>query len=159
VTGILRGIIVVASCFALMGTLWSPVHGQSVVTRAPDVSDTAQDATPASHLVLGSAAGWLVGTLAGATLGLLIQPRERYPFDAAEVWISAWIGSSMGSSFGAHLANGSRGRVGWGLAASLAIAPVAALVATPLSAGHVAVPVAQIGISVIVERRTAASRR
>jgi hypothetical protein len=140
VTRLVRGIIVVASCLPLMGTLWSPVHGQSVVTLAPDVSSTAQHVTPVAYLVLGSAAGWLAGMLAGATLGFAARSESDESFIATESLIGAWIGSSVGSACGAHLANGSRGRVGWGMAASFAIVPVAALVATPFPGGIVAVP-------------------
>jgi hypothetical protein len=68
------------------------------------------------------------------------------------------IGSSVGTATGVHLANGRRGNLLLSSGAALLSVPAALLISVPLISIHGAgigiVPIAQIGTSIYVERRT-----
>jgi len=116
----------------------------------------------AGRVVLGSTIGWGFGLLAGVGTGLLIQPSAGDSYVGAGAWwLGGLVGTSIGTALGAHLANDRRGNFGAGFAGSLLIAPVA-LLAAALTAdvgGLLLVPAAQIGMSVVIERRTGRERR
>jgi hypothetical protein len=119
---------------------------------------------PVAQVALGSTIGWALGLLAGVGAGVLIQPNSGDNWlGADEWWIGAWIGSSLGAATGANIANGSRGSLLLGSLATLGITPLAMRIAVPLVAenglaGGALIPVAQISISVIVERATSRDR-
>jgi hypothetical protein len=113
-------------------------------------------------LILGGAMGWIAGLAAGAAVGYAIQPDAGDSWiGAGEWWLGALVGSSAGAATGVHLANGRSGDLLLSSGGALLSVPVALLVAVPLvwvhGAGILLVPVAQIGTSILLERRT--SRR
>ena len=143
-------------CLVMLFVASAPVHGQA--SSAAPALPGAPTAASVEHVTLGSTIGWIVGLAAGVGAGYALQPDagESY-IGAAEWWIGGWVGSSIGSALGAHLANGSEGNLPLVILGSFSIAPVAVLVgvvATPL-----VVPLAQVGISVVIERRTDPNRR
>jgi hypothetical protein len=128
------------------------------VTALPEV--VVQNAT-IETVILGSSIGWLLGAVAGVGAAVLIQPNAGDSYiGAAEWWLGGWIGSSLGAAAGAHFANRRQGNLVLGSVVSLGIAPLAALVSIPVfeAGGFVLIPAAQIGVSVIVERRSARTK-
>jgi hypothetical protein len=154
------------SIVSLIGLLLAAAAPAAATAQAPrdatpSVSIPTQDGPSAGRTVLGSAVGWAVGLGAGAALGYAVQPDpgESY-FGAGEWWLGAWIGSSVGSAIGAHLGNGRQGNLPLVMLGSIAVGPAALIVAPALGpAGVFAIPAAQIGVSVAIERRSAAVRR
>lgn len=114
------------------------------------------------RVVLGSTIGWGLGLLAGVGTGVLIQPSAGDSYiGAGEWWLGALVGTSIGAALGSHLANDRRGNFGAGFAGSLLIVPVALLAGalTAEAGGLLLIPAAQIGTSVIIERKTGRERR
>ena len=62
---------------------------------------------------------------------------------------------------GAHIGNRFRGNIALSTLGTLVVTPVAVIVAVPLGeiGGAFLVPIAQIGVSVALERRTARGRK
>ena len=118
--------------------------------------------SPVERRALAGTLGWALGLAGGAALGYLIQPDpgDSY-FGAGEWWLGAWVGSSMGAATGVHLANHRQGRILLSSLGAFVSLPVSLLVAVPLAEaggiGILAIPVAQIGTSIVIERLT--SRR
>jgi hypothetical protein len=129
---------------------------------ARSIVDHKRLARSTEDLLLAGALGWAAGLAAGAAVGYAIQPNagESY-IGAGEWWMGALLGSSFGAATGAHLANGREGKLLLSSGGALLSVPVALLVSVPLvmidGAGIFIVPIAQIGTSVFLERRT--SRR
>jgi hypothetical protein len=129
-------------------------YAQAPVNSLGAAIPAVQQARSVTRVTAGSTLGWIAGLAAGVALGYAVQPDAGDSFlGATEWWVGGWIGSSIGSALGAHLANGSQGNLPFGMVASFTVVPIAVLV-TPIAA-----PIAQIGISVIVERETASRRR
>ncbi len=115
---------------------------------------------PAHTLALGGLAGGVVGFIGGAALGTLLSGSEGGDDDLAVPILAASLGTVLGIPLGTHLANGSRGRLGHGIAAS-GVALLAGLAALSLMDSDggapvvgVAIPIAMITGSVVAEQRT-----
>jgi hypothetical protein len=148
-------------CLAVAAAASDPLGAQQATQMEPIVSDRVLEATtqaaPTRDLVLGSTIGWALGLALGAGAGYLIEPDsgERWG-GALEWWQGAWVGSSIGAAAGAHIANRGRGNLVLGSLGAFAVVPIVVLAAVPLlDVGGVAfVPVAQIGTTVFIQRRT-----
>lgn len=150
-----RVIVKSASCIALcsvfvVSVASTPVEAQPLPTES--VSEAS-----AGRVMLGSTVGLLVGLAAGVAAGYAVEQDSGESWvGAGEWWIGGLIGSSLGAATGAHIANGFRGSLPLGVLGTLVVAPAVGLIAVPLTGGGaiIAIPAAQIGVSVMIERRT-----
>lgn len=138
------------SSVVLLSAALSPLAAQQVPTE--DLSRPS-----AGRLVFGSTVGLLVGLAAGVATGYAVEQDPGGSWvGAGEWWIGGLIGSSVGAATGAHIANGFRGNLPLGVLGTLVVAPAVGLITVPLTGGGavLAIPAAQIGVSVMIERRT-----
>jgi hypothetical protein len=158
----------------LLGLLAAPAAAQGDASRpfarwaAPSlaVNETAVvAASPAPRdgltLALGGVAGGVAGFFAGGYAGVAIAEAtdDCYSDDWCGIgaaFTGAAIGSAAAIPLGVHLANRSRGNYGRSVAVSAGIGAVGILAAIAAESGEVlvAIPVAQIVSSVLIERAT-----
>lgn len=128
---------------------------------APAVRPAVQREAGTVGLVLAGLTGGTLGFFGGLYLGSAIGGGNRICGDDAcgleEAAYGAVIGESVLLPLGIHLANHSRGNYGLSLLASAGIAAVgiAAISATDDASPLIAVPIAQIVSSILIERATA----
>jgi hypothetical protein len=113
-------------------------------------------------LALGGVAGGVAGFFAGGYGGVAIAeatddcPSDDYWCGIGAAFTGAAIGSAAAIPLGVHLANRSRGNYGRSVAVSAGIGALGILAAIAAESGEVlvAIPVAQIVSSVLIERAT-----
>ncbi|CAN5896309.1 hypothetical protein BH23GEM9_BH23GEM9_34350 [soil metagenome] len=149
---------------ALAAVLVIPGDALNAQALAPEPPRSTCREAPTSRLVAGGTVGWAAGLASGAALGYALSGSsgEGY-FGPSEMWLGAWIGSAVGTAAGVHLAGCRRGSVTISALAAVAAAPLSVLLVGRLTHPGipvlVAIPVAQIGVAVTVERLTARIRR
>jgi hypothetical protein len=116
---------------------------------------------PGNGLVLGlgGVAGGVAGFFIGGYTGVKIAEADDDCYDWCGIgaaFTGAAIGSAAAIPLGVHLANRSRGNYGRSVAVSAGIGAVGILAAIAAESGEVlvAIPVAQIVSSVLIERAT-----
>jgi hypothetical protein len=108
-------------------------------------------------LAWGGLLGWGAGLVAGGMAGYALHPRSDTEswVGATEWWIGAAVGSSVGAAAGVHLTNGAHGNLLLSSLGSVVTLPFVLFLGTAVGpAVIVAVPAAQILVSMMIERAT-----
>lgn len=136
---------------------WHPPAIERAPVSRAEMAGTSQAGTPG--LVLAGLAGGTMGFFSGLFIGGAIGGGNRICGDDAcgleEAAYGAVIGETVGLPLAVHLANHSRGSLGLSLLASAGISAVGLLAIDASNDGAplIAVPIAQLISSILIERR------
>lgn len=125
--------------------------------------DSTAAGSATAWLVLGGVAGGVVGTFGGMAGGALLDGAAAgdcidFCFGPALV-LGTLGGEAVGVAAGVHLANGRRGNLALGTLASAAILASGLVLGSEVPVLFFALPAAQLGGVIAVERATARAKR
>jgi hypothetical protein len=141
------------------------VHAQgprfNVQFRAIDF-ETGSDAKMATYGLLTGAAGFLVGGLVGAAMGVGndADDDDSWVQSLAGAVVGGTVGESLMLPIGVHIANDRRGDLLWSMPASLGIGTLGVVLARNVNSKskawpiYVLTPIAQLAASIAIERST-----
>jgi hypothetical protein len=124
--------------------------------------ETGSDAKMATYGLLTGAAGFVLGGLMGAAMGVGndADDNDSWVEGLAGAVVGGTVGESLMLPIGVHIANDRQGDLLWSMPASLTIGTVGVMIARNLDSKgkawpiYVLTPIAQLAASIAIERNT-----